>query len=272
MDALVRGVQRSLKEITQPGDQVVGILSGDLSLLGGDSDINFARTWWLNQVVSGREQRWVLGNHDFWAEGLRRTAWGHEKLHEGVRARHPHPVDTFIPMPWTPTTNVRLYLMDSTPTEFFENLPAKGRIYGADFRRVSESIQSERASDSADGIATISVVIMHHPRDVLRNKDDYTADIEDYADLVLVGHTHKFGFVPDESTSPSSTLKRRHLDHHPPFVHRKAVAPGFLVHDLTEDGKGQVTITTTPWAFSRGEFRPSTTGPANEPFPVPIVP
>ena len=136
-----------------PADRSVGVLSGDLSLLGGTTDINLARSWWIREAMKGRRNRWVLGNHDFWDASVEESAIKSAKVHEEVRKAYPMgPATPFI-MRWSKPTAIRWYLMDSTPIKFFrENLPAKGKIYSGDFRRVVGRIDS---TSSATGIVDL---------------------------------------------------------------------------------------------------------------------
>src|SRR5205085_1190233 len=86
--------------VGRPDTTTIGVLSGDLSVLGDVPDIGAVRSWWTT-VASGRPATaltcngtattrpvYILGNHDFWNGAVRATALKHSQVHIQARAAH----------------------------------------------------------------------------------------------------------------------------------------------------------------------------------------
>src|SRR5258707_6274118 len=81
--ALRRAVSRLLARRTP---KTIAILSGDLTVIGAMKEIGDALDEW--NTLTGGQQSWVLGNHDFWNGNVLPTALSHESVHRNVRTAY----------------------------------------------------------------------------------------------------------------------------------------------------------------------------------------
>jgi predicted MPP superfamily phosphohydrolase len=116
-DALREELRWQIEAARKRGDEVLAVLSGDLSLLGDDRDVRYALAWW-EAVTTATTATYVLGNHDYWGGSVIRRLTAAPLVQLGIRQRHwPHevpPIDL-------DDLRVRVYLLDTTPDDIVRN-------------------------------------------------------------------------------------------------------------------------------------------------------
>lgn len=224
----------------------VGVLSGDLSLLGADNDIVYAKARW-DASVPATQGTYVLGNHDFWDDSIARTVllapWTHKRI---KRAYWPDPPTFHLDCG---ALRVHFYLLDTTPSAIRRvprNLVARGDYPAGDIKRVSGLIADHRAEDQAAGISSLSIAVMHHPIHKIRRSALFRAWLSaNGIGLVLAGHTHKGCVLPrgdKEVICPSSTISK---------------PPAFMLHEIEYNGGSSAAVRTVTSEWSDGIFQPT---------------
>jgi hypothetical protein len=225
--------------------RTVGVLSGDLSLLGADRDISYARTRW-NASVPANSGTYVLGNHDFWDDSVSRTVFLAPRTHKRIRAAHwPPPGDHF--QVDCGSLRVRFYLLDTTPSSIRgmpRNILARGDYPAIDIKHNSALIAAHRSADRTEGLASLSVAVMHHPIATIRRRDAFREWLRlNGIGLVLAGHTHEKDVLPrgdKQVVCPSSTISD---------------PPGLMVHEIDWGGGDAAAVRTTVVELRNGRFQ-----------------
>jgi len=239
----------------------VAVLSGDLSLLGHEGDIEHARDWW-NAESSGRSSTYVLGNHDYWGGDITATISDSLAMHQRIFEMY-RPPDSMPPLD-VEGTRVRFYTIDTTPLRLVRNFLALGELRESALTRLENEIRSDRESDRGTGLSVLRIVVMHHPmlvrfaragtidkirrrppgatlRAMRRNPDIDNRFYSYGVGLVLAGHTHRWAvnirdFRVIQAISASSTVSK---------------PPGYWVHQLTPGGSTNAFVES-----KRFEYQP----------------
>jgi predicted MPP superfamily phosphohydrolase len=213
-------------------DECIGVLSGDLSLLGAIDDIDTALAWWRRAAPAG--SIFVFGNHDFWDGRLAHTFLTHKSTHRWVRlarwplTRHP-PIDVGH-------LRVRFYEIDTTPLNRFVNAAALGALSGQEVRQLRQDTDEDAAEDT--GRSVLRIAVAHHPVDTIgRSSRAIRVLRERRVGLFLAGHTHTYGLSREgngrgvvQAVCASSTLTR---------------PASFLVHRIEPLRADIATVNTT---------------------------
>jgi predicted phosphohydrolase len=261
--ALQRDIASRIADANVSGDVIAGVLSGDLSLMGKQRDVDCALDWW-EDALSGHTSVHVLGNHDYWGGSLLLAVPFHRHVHGQVKRDFPRR-GAHIDLPGV---RVRIYVLDTTPRGFRKNGLADGEVHTEDVERLRLRIARHDMIDQRDGIPSARIVVMHHPMlvDFWRLKaftrlyetsggapgtafqsmppaSQYVSLFKELgASLVLAGHTHAWArhdFKVLQAVSASSTLP----------------TAGYWVHRLTSSGEGDALLESTRYAYDTGRFR-----------------
>ena len=138
------------------------VLSGDISLLGKDRDITYARRQWDAVTTGFAAHAYVLGNHDFWGGSVAKAGFASADTHARVKLAHwPTGGSAHVDIG---SLRVRLYSVDTTPTVFRRNFFALGELRQNELAALRESITSDTETDARHGCTTtLRLAILHHP-------------------------------------------------------------------------------------------------------------
>jgi predicted phosphohydrolase len=215
-------------------DVCLGILSGDVSLLGKPADLDMSLGWWNALVPAG--SAFVLGNHDFWNGRIGHTFLTHATAHWQVRAtRWPAwPVRQLDPVD-LPGLRIRIYELDTTPLNPWINAAARGTLSALETNNLLAAADEDAAADAESPVLRIAVA--HHPVSKMRRGHVVQVLQRAQIGLFLVGHTHHFDMTREgpgrgvvQTVCASSTITD---------------PPSFLVHLLEPGPAGVATLNTT---------------------------
>jgi Calcineurin-like phosphoesterase len=236
----------------------IGVLSGDLSVLGDVPDIGAVRSWWTTIAsalpataltrngTATRRPVYILGNHDFWNGAVRATALKHSQVH--MQARNAHWREHSVWSVVAGRLRVTMYELDTTPSRgvfgLARNVIAKGELDPSVRYSLPGFIAAEPVMPDE---VVLRLAVMHHPVGELTAKlAAIDALNQTGINLVLSGHTHAFGneeygFI--QAVSGSSTLRH------------DGAQPSFLLHSLVCGPDGTVSLRTTRWDFDGDHFQ-----------------
>jgi 3',5'-cyclic AMP phosphodiesterase CpdA len=232
--------------------QTIAILSGDLTIIGGMKEIGDALDEW--NTLTGGQDTWVLGNHDFWNGKVLPTALRHETVHNKVRAAY-WPAGRVTTVTDGPM-RVSIHELDTTPQEglrgLYTNAIAEGELSKT---QIDELHQQITANGTWTEGPDVVLAIMHHPLGKLREQLQVLAWLREAPRpaMIMSGHTHLWAYTAPghmQATCGSSTFGSR--DDGPP---KRTRPPSFLVHRLEPDGQRGVVLHRSVWEFDGTEFQ-----------------